>query len=261
MKKLSLLFMAVAFLCPKVANAQDGKGSINFVPYVGVNYSDISGDDYIYGETSGKVNFMGASLFEFKIAEKFAVIADLNYRRLGANVKVRDTFSIPENPDAFHDDHAYIVISETKKYTMDYFSSGLQFKQNIIDAFSVRTGIECSFLLSARQYYNLVMYNLPTLDPVTGLYTLTPENRVDDFDFFNGMKGGKDYYEKMEYMSKVFISVPIGFTYEYKNFSMNATYHLPLTKCAEGNDNWGDCSLRNHAFDLTIGYRLPLRKR
>ena len=44
MKKLTLLFVAVACLCSKVANAQDGKGSINFVPYVGVNYSDFSGD-------------------------------------------------------------------------------------------------------------------------------------------------------------------------------------------------------------------------
>ena len=257
MKKLSLLLMAVALLCPKETNAQDGKGSINFVPYVGVNYSDLSADDFIYGETTGKVNFMGGALFEFKIAEKSAIIADLNYRRLGANVKERDTFPIPENPDAFHGDHEYIVISETKKYTMDCFSSGLQFKQNIMDGFSVRAGIECSFLLSARQYYNWVMYNQPAIDPVTGMYTLTPEDRVDDFDFFNGIKSGKDYYEEMDNMSKVGVSIPLGLTYEYKNFSVNATYHLPLNSCTKDDDY----ALRHHAFDLTIGYRLPLRKR
>ena len=85
MKKLSLLLMTVACLCSKVANAQDGKGSINFVPYVGVNYSDFSGDsqEFFYG-TSGKVNFMAGARFEFQITTKSATIADLNYRRLGA---------------------------------------------------------------------------------------------------------------------------------------------------------------------------------
>ena len=77
--------MAVACLCSKVANAQDGKGSINFVPYVGVNYSDFSGDTGFYlVETSRKVNFMAGARFEFQIADKSAIIADLNYRRLGA---------------------------------------------------------------------------------------------------------------------------------------------------------------------------------
>ena len=84
MKKLSLLFIAVACLCSKVANAQDGKGSINFVPYVGVNYSDFSGDaGYFFGKTSGKVNFMVGARLEFQIADKSAFITDVNYRRLG----------------------------------------------------------------------------------------------------------------------------------------------------------------------------------
>ena len=77
--------MAVAFPSPKVANAQDGKGSINFVPYVGVNYSDFSGDTKAcFNGTSGKVNFMAGARFEFQIAKESAIIADLNYRRLGA---------------------------------------------------------------------------------------------------------------------------------------------------------------------------------
>ena len=77
--------MAVVCLCSKVAKAQDGKGSINFVPYVGVNYSDFSGDaGYFFGKTSGKVNFMTGARFEFQIADKSAIIADVNYRRLGA---------------------------------------------------------------------------------------------------------------------------------------------------------------------------------
>ena len=54
MKKLTLLLIAVTCLCSGNANAQDGKGSINFVPYFGINNSNFSGDaDCYFGETSG----------------------------------------------------------------------------------------------------------------------------------------------------------------------------------------------------------------
>ena len=53
------------------------------------------------------------------------------------------------------------------------------------------------------------------------------------------------------------VNMPLGLTYDYKSFCVNATYHLPLAKCVKD----GDHSLRHQAFDLTIGYRLPLRKR
>ena len=260
MKKLSLLLMAVACLCSKVANAQDGKGSINFVPYVGVNYSDFSGKPESFAQkTTGMVNFMGGALFEYKVMDKSAVIADVNYRRLGVNLKERDTFSIPENPNALHGDPAFEVISENKKFTMDYISAGLQFKQNIVDGLSVRAGFEYSFLLSAREYYNWVMYYLPALDPVTNKYILTPENREDNFKLGNkGIEGGKDYYNEIDdEMSKFFISVPLCISYEYKNFCLNATYRLPLKKCSTE----GSYRFDYQTFDLTIGYRLPLRKR
>ena len=70
MKKLTLLLVAVACLCSGKANAQDGKGSVNFVPYVGVNYSDFSGDTKTYFfKSSGKVNFMAGARFEFRITD------------------------------------------------------------------------------------------------------------------------------------------------------------------------------------------------
>ena len=259
MKKLTLLLVAVACLCTGKANAQDGKGSINFVPYVGVNYSDFSGDFELFAqETTGKANFMGGALLEFKVADKSAILADVNYRRLGTKAKERGTFSEPENPNSGYTGTVIIVFLEDKKFTLDYLSLGLQYKQNIIDRFSVRAGFECSYLLSARDYYNHVMYENPPFDPATGMYTFTPENRRDDFSFpYNDIEGGKDYYDEMDDMANVCVSVPLGITYEYKNFSLNATYHLPLTNCDSG---WDD-HIRNQAFDLTIGYRLPLRKR
>ena len=88
------------------------------------------------------------------------------------------------------------------------------------------------------------------------------------YNYVNGNTIKESYYEEYgkEDVGSVFsdhlnIAIPLGLTYAYKNFSVNATYHLPLTKCASESDRWGDYSLRNQSFDLTLGYRIPLRKK
>ena len=264
MKKLSLLLMAVAFLCPKVANAQDGKGSINFVPYVGVNYSDFSGDsDYYFGGTSGKVNLMVGTRFEFQIADKSAFITDVNYRRLGATADACARYSygmvsllpgeiqIGPGPykvgkgtvfgdfdkDKIHREAKENIgyVDEFTKVTLDCISLAVQFKQNIIDGLSLRAGLECIGSLSEKWHYHEFDYKK----------TGECEECYDAID--------ADGY----FSDHLNAAIPLGLTYDCNNFSINATYHLPITKC--NGDKNPDFS--NQAFDLTIGYRLPLRKR
>ena len=274
MKKLSLLLMAVACLCSKVANAQDGKGSINFVPYVGVNYSDFSGNTKAcFNGTSGKVNFMGGARFEFLIAEQSAVVVDLNYRRLGAtadnNYEVAYA-TLGEKNDilgSFDPNYSYSsytykpidnfedlkklvyekggmgAIANSTKLTLDYVSLGFQYKQNVAPGLSARVGIEGSFCISARYHYHSL--ECSAYPDENGNIIKLPEHDKDDWG---------DMDESFETYD---LAIPLGLTYDYKNFSLNATYHLPLMKCV----NEDGYSLRNQAFDLTIGYRLPLRKR
>lgn len=284
MKELSLLLMAVAFLCPKVANAQDGKGSINFVPYVGVNYSDLSGDsDSYFGGTSGKINFMGGVRFEFQVALQSAVIVDLNYRRLGATVDNHVqyqygsefvehntpclgssggcTFHGPAPADRTREITQLVMdkggmISEFKKITLDCVSFGLQFKQNVIDRLSVRAGIECWQDISRKSHYHQTLFLGHLKDPSVDPYTSYEAINHDDYNWV--VKEYDDYTDADNYFSEhLNAAIPLGLTYDYKSFSVNATYHLPLTKCEEDEGYY----LRHQAFDLTIGYRLPLRKR
>lgn len=281
MKKLSLLLMAVAFFCPKETNAQDGKGSINFVPYVGMNYSDFSGDtqDY-FGGTSGKVNFMAGARFEFQIAKKSAFIADINYRRLGATADnyaefIQNTPYLSGNfyakgpNDYYANKYRQIImdrggiIADFKKVTLDCISVGPRFKQGITDGLSVMVGVECSIVLSAKWHFHEIdNYGKPKNYPVEGVIIRIPDSEEfnrDDYEWI--YTEGDNSRDIGDLFENVNLAIPLGLTYDYKNFSVNATYHLPLTKCASGSDNWGDYSLRNQSFDFTIGYRLPLRKR
>ena len=177
MKKLTLLFVAVACLCLENANAQEGKGSINFVPYVGINNSDFSGDaDCYFGETSGKLSLMAGIRFEFQILEKSAIIADVNYRRLGATtgnaIRWDSAFRFPigENKNFLNDvgeshpsgeargnynkEEIFRIIKEADagyvheytKVTLDCISLAVQFKQHIIRGLSARVGLELSLI-------------------------------------------------------------------------------------------------------------------
>lgn len=275
MKRLSFLLMAVAFLCPKVANAQDGKGSINFVPYVGVNYSDFSGDtDYYFGGSSGKVNFMAGMRFEFQILEKSAIIADVNYRRLGATadkaIRWGTAYRFPTGENLlfhisesdigrehkssgvivgnYNKDEILGIIKEADagyaheytKVTLDCISLAVQFKQYIIKGLSARVGLEGTVSLTEKWHYHFYNYYKETGECKEG------DESSDVGDCFS------DHLNA---------AIPLGVTYDYKNFSFNATYHLPLTKCSEDEKRGDKYSMKHQAFDLTIGYRLPLRKR
>ena len=258
MKKLTLLLVAVACLCSGNANAQDGKGSINFVPYVGVNYSDFSGDsDSYFGwpGTSGKVNFMAGARFEFQVADKSALIIDANYRRLGAttdNIILWYTFvdSYYSAGEARGDYNKEEILEKVKEHqgiaaestrvTLDCISLALQFKQNIISGLSARVGLEGTGNLSKKWHYHCYNY-----------YYYKETGKCNEYD---ETSDADDVFHDKDFFTA---AIPLGLTYDYKNFSFNATYHLPLTNCAK-QDGY---SIRHQAFDLTVGYRLPLRKR
>lgn len=271
MKKLSLLLLAVLALCSKTAYAQDSKGSINFVPYVGVNYSDFSGDvSHFFGKTSGKVNFMAGGRFEFQLAPKSALLVDYNYRRLGAMTDYLTKYysnSVLQPGEVFvpGDEKlykCYLYRFDYTKVTLDCHTLGLQFKQNITDGFSARVGIEAS--CSAAEYWHSDVFEKITekkgfVNEHIDYYG--PDRDKIEKDGWEYVSYGKDDIDGM-FKDHLFVAIPLGVTYDYKNFSINATYHLPLSKCSEDKDEQGNTkALRNQAFDLTIGYRLPLRKK
>ena len=240
MKKLTLLLVAVACLCTGNVNAQDGKGSINFVPYVGMNYSNLSGDVewFYWGKGEGKANITIGARVEFQWTDKSALLVDYNFRRLGANFS-----NVLVDDETLHGLNRRLI---EDKVIFDCHSFGVQYKQNILCGLSARTGIE---LECRGQSYH--MYSVELYDPETNARPETVE-----YDYLEGLYK-EDIDDSHHGYRSDNVNIPLGLTYDYKNFSINATYHLPLTSCA----TQGKYSIRHQAFDLTIGYRLPLRKR
>ena len=136
------------------------------------------------------------------------------------------------------------AVASSTKVTLDCVTFGAQFKQGIVAGLSARAGVEGTFSVAEKMH----------------THTMSCSADIDDKgNVINKSEG--DSYGKRDvgdiFSDHLNLAIPLGLTYDYKNFCFNATYHLPLTKCAEQDEY----SLRNQAFDLTIGYRLPLRKR
>lgn len=50
------------------------------------------------------------------------------------------------------------------------------------------------------------------------------------------------------------LSIPVGLSYEYQNFVIDARYNWGLTNIVKGADG----SVRNSVFQITLGYKIPL---
>ena len=71
-------------------------------------------------------------------------------------------------------------------------------------------------------------------------------------------KAKKDKIERdiMDECQSVEISLPLGISYEYRNFVFGARYNLGLSKINKGNG-----SQRNSVLMFSLGYKIPLGKR
>ena len=65
-------------------------------------------------------------------------------------------------------------------------------------------------------------------------------------------KGGNVEVDVKDYTQSIILDVPIGASYEFSNFVIDARYNLGVSKI-----NKGDGSVRNSVIQLTVGYKIP----
>ena len=228
MKKLFLLFAATACLCPKNANAQEEEQrKFSIMPYVGVNYSNLSGYKFHEGSRTGSVNPTLGLQLQYNLSDNSALLLDYNYRRVSYT---RNFPSYQATYHGFDKDFQETTSPYEVKTTGNYHTLGVQYKHNLGKGFSARAGVEAMWVSSGTKKYSN--------DPWE--YNLSGEGQF---------------------------AIPLGLTYEHKNITVNATYHLPLSFGSDGEyAHIGDgkdrtWKTRLQTFDLTVGYRIPFGKK
>lgn len=225
MKKVILSLVTAACLCPTLANAQEeGQRKFSIMPYVGLNYSTLSGYKF-HEDRSGSASLTAGLQLQYNLSDKSALLLDYNYRRMSTTRHFDSSQGIIHGFDKDYnvENPAYDINN-----TYDTHTFGAQFKYNLGKGFSTRAGIEAMFMSSVR-----------------------PD---DWYYYINPVYGDKGQF-----------AIPLGLSYEHKNITVNATYHLPLSSNSEyiHLDNGKDrtWNTRHQIFDLTVGYRIPFGKK
>ena len=107
----------------------------------------------------------------------------------------------------------YKVDGVDKKFCMDYINIPILAQYYVIPGLAVKAGVQPAFLVRASYDGNSF------------------SDACNKFDF----------------------SIPVGVSYEYKSFVLDARYNFGLTKTAKNADK-----TKNSVFQITVGYKLPL---
>ena len=160
-------------------------------------------------------------------------ITDLHFG-LEAEYMVTDNFSlglgaILSNQGAKYD---YLDEDGQNKYTvdLDYVHVPMLASYYVLPGLAVKAGIQPGFKMRAK----------------AKLYDATID--LDDLYKLNHLFTGEDIK-----VSKFDLSIPVGVSYEYKNFVLDARYNWGLIKVM----NVGD-AFYNRCFMLSLGYKLQL---
>lgn len=160
-------------------------------------------------------------------------ITDLHFG-LEAEYMVTDNFSlglgaILSNQGAKYD---YLDEDGQNKYTvdLDYVHVPILASYYMLPGLAVKAGIQPGFKMRAK----------------AKLYDATVD--LDDLYKVNQLFTGEDIK-----VSKFDLSIPVGVSYEYKNFVLDARYNWGLIKVM----NVGD-AFYNRCFMLSLGYKLQL---
>lgn len=127
------------------------------------------------------------------------------------------------------DDGSYTV---RKSLSAESISIPLTFNYYVIPNLAIKAGVEC---------------NIPTRTQM-----IYKQNE------------GKFPHDLSIELTHFLVALPIGVSYEYNNFVLDARYSLPLTKITEGRymslDTAGEFPLNGkyHTFQITLGYKFKI---
>lgn len=209
------------------ASAQNEVGQITLKPTVGINIAkitkltDVTGG---IGSSKTRTGLLAGVEAEYGVAENFGLTAGLFYSMQGGKLdwgsgKI-DVQGIP------------YTLNFTGTYKLDYLNIPIMAQYYVVKGLAVKAGIQPGFCVSkkftteaAESFAGMAEYMKRT-DKLSGEY----EAGIKSFAF----------------------AIPVGLSYEYANFVLDARYNIGLTKVAK------DFSGKNSVFSISLGYKFAL---
>ena len=207
-----LFFAAAVLMCSLTAFAQTKEGTFNILPKAGINISTLSNKD----NAKVKVGFTAGAEAEYQLTKQLSLSAGALFSMQGA--KSTTVFREVDNTTK---EIREVDIKNTMEF--DYINVPILANYYIIEGLAVKLGIQPGFNIIAKR------------------------KRTDGVE-----KESKNLSDLGVDVRKVDISIPIGVSYEFNDFVVDARFNLGLTEVADA------VKSKNRVFQITFGYKIDL---
>ena len=207
-----LFFAAAVLMCSLTAFAQSKEGTFNILPKAGINISNLSNKD----NAKVKVGFTAGAEAEYQLTKQLSLSAGALFSMQGA--KSTTVFREVDNTTK---EIREVDIKNTMEF--DYINVPILANYYIIEGLAVKLGIQPGFNIVAKR------------------------KRTDGVE-----KESKNLSDLGVDVRKVDISIPIGVSYEFNDFVVDARFNLGLTEVADL------VKSKNRVFQITFGYQIDL---
>lgn len=218
MKKIMMI--AAMMVATLGAVAQNEVGQLTLQPKVGMNISKITGSNL-----NSKVGLVAGFEAEYGVAKNFGISLAALYSMQGAK---RD-LNVGGN-------------SIDVKFNLDYINIPVLAQYYIVPGLAVKAGIQFGFNVR----------NKVKVGTTVAGFNLKDDSSMDEFlDVAKALDGSIPSDAKFQ---KFDLSIPVGLSYEYEDFVLDARYNIGTSKLIKSDPD----SSKNSVFQLTIGYKFEL---
>lgn len=207
-----LFFAAAVLMCSLTTFAQTKEGTFSIQPKAGINISNLSNKD----NAKVKVGFTAGAEAEYQLTKQLSLSAGALFSMQGA--KSTTVFREVDNTTK---EIREVDIKNTMEF--DYINVPILANYYIIEGLAVKLGIQPGFNIIAKR------------------------KRTDGVE-----KESKNLSDLGVDVRKVDISIPIGVSYEFNDFVVDARFNLGLTEVADL------VKSKNRVFQITFGYQIDL---
>lgn len=258
MKKQAIILFAAAILPCTATNAQQRAGSFAITPKVGISISNFTGSmpavcnyavippttesgmstglNYFVGaigfdKNKSKVGFTAGVEAQYQFSNTFGLSLGVMYAQQGARYNSSGaTANFGDNNEGI------ITVKDDLNANLHTIVVPVLVNAYVWRGLAIKAGLQPEFIVSKKMDGDISM-------SYQGNMSATSNMDID-------------------YMHSFALSLPIGFSYEYKNIVADCRYHIGLTDMKESADagkNFSDNkSSRNSMLTFTLGYKFEL---
>ena len=224
MKKMMMI--AAMMIAAISANAQNEVGQITLKPTVGLNIATMTKCD----GSKVRPGFIAGIEGEYGVSENFGITAGIFYSQQGVKGNDETKINLEDLRDLGIDLGVGILDIKGKvTYKLDYINIPIMAQYYPMKGLALKAGIQPGFCVTKK--YKIE--GTASVSP-TATESFNEEYKIDE-----GVKGFQ-------------FAIPVGVSYEYANFVLDARYNIYLTKALKGFDS------RHSVFSFTLGYKFAL---